>query len=1398
MKLEWLVLRALIALFVLFWPHSAYLQNSPNEPIFSSLIKLSEDEKQWLAQNQKIRIGGGKDWMPFDFFDDNDRYQGIANDFLDNISAISGLQFEVSKATWAENLQALERGEIHLLPAVYKNEERNTKFLFSSAYASTIDYFFIHQSINAKSLADLDSKTIAIPKDFASIALIRKQFPNINILEVDTLSSAIKAVEARQADILYDTYSVLKYKIALAGIDDIIPFRSIQDFSRQSLHFATTPENKHLISILNKSLDLIDNKQRQEILERWLVSDSKPNRVQLSDELLDWIGKNPVIRYGAERDWAPYDFINSEGLHDGLSKDYLDLISEHTGLSFIPVEGDWAQLIKEAKQEKIDLLPTLYKSPEREAFLDFSVPYQSMLDYFFVREDLSVKSIDDLAGKIVAIPVGFVLASKVAQNYPDIEILEVPSLTEAVQAVLEGKADLLADSYAVLNFYLRKNNITSIVPFQSLSVDVERELHMASIRSKPELTHIINEVLSQVDATELSKIKSKWLTYQNTVLASSVGLSTIEKNWVFNNPIVTIGSYSDFLPIEGQDNQGEIIGLSKDLISLAAQKVGLNITFKRVDNLDEALLLMEQGPIHAVSTSYPRIFDLSYARSIHSSPLVIITKQSNTAIQYVEQISDKRIAVVKGADYLATFVTENINYQYQFYESVESALMGVSLGEADLALAPLSHASYYIADLQLHNLKVTGTTDVNVEQLIAVSGRSYPLASILSKGLHAISPLEKQTILNRWVVPNVIEKIQYTLLIQIAIPLLLIILVIVIWNNRLKNEVKRRKEIQLQTKMLLNHVPQQILVTDLKGNVLSANQKALDDNQISADEAKNINVNNIYVNNSDRRRLFQQIKQQGDVEQLVLPVRWLTGEIHSMMLSITPTTYKRKPALLTIAVDMTERIQIESELKEAKRRADLANQSKSDFLANMSHEIRTPMNAIIGFTELLQQQINDPKLEGFVRTIKSAGHSLLTLINDILDLSKVEAGQIELFYSATDVHQLFEEISNVFLMKVKHKQIDLILRVDEAIPATLKLDKARLRQVLFNLVGNAVKFTDKGKVELIIRHRAAESGKSDAVDLFIDVVDTGIGIPKDDQILIFQNFYQHGGQSLSKYGGTGLGLTISQRLVELMGGKISLESELNKGSCFTVHLFDIEVSTEHTKPDVSKTVSYHSLDFDATNLLIVDDVEHNRDLIAEICQGTNISCMSAKNGREAIEIVKESKIDVILMDIRMPEMDGYEAAEIISQLKPDIPIIALTASVMRDDYERQRRKNFVAYLRKPVLQQELMNELSKYIGHRAIDTSSQKSVPINKGLSLKDSKLQSEYSLRFNQQCLRLQKTNAIKEIKEFGLSIKTWAEMNNEENLIAFADKLIDAANIFDIGAIKHLLHECELSFDD
>ncbi|MDF2591544.1 MAG: response regulator [Clostridia bacterium] len=385
------------------------------------------------------------------------------------------------------------------------------------------------------------------------------------------------------------------------------------------------------------------------------------------------------------------------------------------------------------------------------------------------------------------------------------------------------------------------------------------------------------------------------------------------------------------------------------------------------------------------------------------------------------------------------------------------------------------------------------------------------------------------------------------------------------------------------------------------------------------------------------------------------------------------------------------------EAKKARAAAESANKTKGYFLANMSHEIRTPMNAIIGIAEMLDtEEFSKDEQKRYNQIIIKSAESLLATINDILDLSKVEAGKMELDKGTIDLAQIIKDTLEVFEISTSNRSIILGCSIDQALPKYLQGDAVKIRQILVNLIGNSVKFTKEGKVDILLRYLGSKDGKN-AIE--ITVKDTGLGIPADKLDVIFDNFKQADSSTTRKYGGTGLGLSIVKSLIELMDGSIRVESELGEGSRFIISL-ELEDAAAALDILEESTVPRDS-DLSGLKLLIAEDNSINREIIGLYLKKLGCDYDIVENGRLAVESFEKGQYDMVLMDVQMPEMDGLEAARIIRNKERDtgskIPIIALTASAMVEDIDKCLAAGMDAHISKPLKVDKLREAIDKIL-----------------------------------------------------------------------------------------------------
>ncbi len=1502
--------------------------------IFS--LELTEEEKGWIQLNPEVTLGSDFAWAPYDFIDEQGVHSGISADIIRIIGQKTGIKFHLKSGIWDGVLNDMKTGGIDGLVCAVSTPDRENYLKFTTPYAEMpLAIIVQNDRKDIQSFADLSGKMVSVNKSSYVDEWLAKVHPEIKVMRTYSDVEAVNAVSFSKVDAYLGNIAVATYNIKNRYLTNLKIVAKVDGMETKT-SIAISNSQPVLFSIIQKALTEITPLQLKNIRDKWFLY-SQHNRVQLSPAEEEWIKLNPVVKVAGERDWAPFDFADKQNKYAGISNDYLQLLSEKTGLKFKVDIGTWDNNLEKISSGEIDLIPAAHKTAIREEYALFSKDYFESINYFFIRDDLKIKGINDLNGKILAIPKGYANIKTFNQQYPDVIIMETEDLTTAIEAVIEKRADFLYDNYAVLSYTLAESGINNIIPFKSSWKSGFQQLYMMTRKSAPHLLSIINKGFDAITFEEKRVIRNRWLsprTEQDSILERIVSLTSEESRWINSHPEIRFSGAPSWLPFSRFSEDILFTGIVSDYLGMIEKK--LPIDFKPVffKSWQKALGSLDENKIEVISA------DVNNRKLIHdyqpidyylSSPVVIVKKSGSRFVSEISGLNREKSVLPAGFGYSEEIIEKYPEHQFNLVNTAEEALEKVAVGEFEAALVSLPVASYLIKTKGLNNLAIVGKTSVEMKLTLFVRNDLSLLHGLLNRAVKLVAREYGDEIFSHWSNVEFATRIDYWLVGKVILVCFFVLAVIIYWNLRLFKEVKHRKAVEIhlknekdnfqflfdksadghliiqnnrivscngaalkilglhkkeqllnsiasdwspqyqpdgelslvkqervinrcikegscrfewlqlhatgmplwtdvvltaikhenqpavyvswrdiseqkaleeilkqneeQVQALIDSVPLIIIVTSQKGDILSANKKALEDYQVDEDKLHGLKIEDFYQDPSDRDKIKDLLLQQGCINQKILPIRQFSGEIRSMMLSIISINYKNEKAFLTISVDMTERVETERLLNEAKQHAEHANQAKSEFLANMSHEIRTPMNAIIGFTELLNEQVKEPRLRAFIKTIQSAGNTLLMLINDILDLSKIEAGKMLIHNKAINIRDLFKEVSDIFAINIQRKQIDFLLDIDKELPHSILIDATRLRQILFNLLGNAVKFTEQGHIKLSIEAVNVDEHLS-KVDLLIQVIDTGIGIAADQQKRIFNVFEQQSGQDVKKFGGTGLGLSITRRLVEMMGGDISTASQPGQGTTFTILLKKLDIASLQECAEI-KLVEQDSkeIEFEQATLLIVDDVEHNRDLIKYNFEETNIRVLQAENGEVAVNMCENEAIDVVLMDIRMPVMDGYEATRLIKLNQPELPIIALTASVMLDEFERSKREMFDDYLRKPVLLKDLFSVLSQFLKHSSTEVINN----VAKKIQLSDKTisslpeiqhlLESDITVQYQQAV----KNNSIEDIKCFATKVLALAEDFECAPLATYAAELLEKVQSFDIAGMQFLLSQFE-----
>ena len=718
-------------------------------------------------------------------------------------------------------------------------------------------------------------------------------------------------------------------------------------------------------------------------------------------------------------------------------------------------------------------------------------------------------------------------------------------------------------------------------------------------------------------------------------------LTTKERIWLADHRHIKIVAVDNCAPIQFYNIDDKYRGISADYVKQLAQKIGFKFTVLKTNSIAESLELIKEKKADVIAAVIPtperfKFMDFS-TPYLEMSPVIIVRKGENDNLT-LDNLNNHSVAIVENSA-TGEFIKFNYpNIDITYVQNTYAGLTLVSTGGVDAFVSNMMESSYYIQSEGVTNLKIAGKTDYVTRITFGVRKDYYMLASILNKGLETISERDRKQIISQWTSFNKTEMYGdefWIVLLIVSGAIVVIFIFIIIWNVSLKKQVIGR------TKELV-------------------------------------------IELAERQKAEKEITKYRD-------------HLEELVKKRTASLNESNEKLVT---EINERKKVEEALSDAKETAETANKAKSAFLANMSHEIRTPMNVILGFAQLLcrDQTLNIEQKKN-LETIDRSGKHLLKLIDQILEMSKIEAGKLALNEELFDLYLLVSDLEIMFNVRAFDEHVEFLVECDSKIPQFLKGDNGKIRQVLVNLLGNAAKYTKIGFIKLDVK-LVKES--EDFVEIKFIVEDTGPGIDKKEEVKLFNAFSQTS-TGIKEGKGTGLGLVISQKYINLMGSNIEFYNKNEKGAIF---YFNIKLKkTEEDEIAINEIIvpkKVKCLDVEnseKSKLFICEDEDENRELLENLLVTVGFDVETAKNGKECIKKLKKTKTDLLMLDLRMPIMNGYETIEKIrnDNILQKIPVFAITANVFDEDKEKVMNAGFDEFLGKPIDEDKLFRLIKQYL-----------------------------------------------------------------------------------------------------
>lgn len=1142
------------------------------------LAKLSQEQRLWLTENPVLRVSNEMDWPPFDF-NQKGIPMGLSIDLLEIISNRLGLTLQyVYGYSWNELQEMIKNKNLDVIHSLNRSRYREEYILFSGPYISNQTVLVTSDDdMVITAVEDLHNKKVAVIDGYNQKRILQKRYPSIQLISVDSPLAALKAVSSGHADATIRFNGVASYLIRnhmLTNLKFVNEF-DLDNDNLNDLFLGVRSDLPILQEILDLALQSITVEEMNQLKGKWFLRENNPLQkpIVFTKEERNWLDNTSEVTLGADFNWPPFDFIDDEGKHAGIAAEYVKIIRDRSGLS-IRIHSDvWANILPMMENDQLDGLICAVSTRDREKYLNFTKPYLSVPTAIITRkENETIYSPANLKGKIVSVNRGSYMHDWMKNRFPLVKLHLSSSNQESLEAVSYGTADAYVGNLAVADYIIRKKLLTNLKIVRKLD-DMVTDTAIAIEKDNTILFSIISKVLDSVTEKEKKQILDKWY---ETSTEKKVHLTNKERQWLNENPEISISGDPAWAPLSFINSKGKYSGIIPDFLKLIEQRSGITFSIHQADSWSTVLELFRDNTINlidGITRSRERKKLMNFSDVYISADIAFITRDDINFIKNFHDVSHKRVATVK--NYITqTYIEENHpSLQLRLHENAKEGLVALSNGETDVFIIDIPTFEYYAREGGLSNLRISGLTPYSFDLSIGVQKEDSELLSIINKAIALIDEKEKSTIYSNWVTLSE-PLIDYSAFAKVFIVVLFAFSIFGYWNRRLATEVNLRKKAEMQ--------------------------------------------------------------------------------------------------------------------------ALQASRAKSEFLANMSHEIRTPMNSVLGFAELLDNMITDKEQKNYLKSIRSGGKALLNIINDILDLSKIEAGKMHLQPEPMSLGHVFDEMNDLFNTRFSQKDIAFTVHLDPVFPAYIITDGVRLRQILINLLGNSLKFTEAGEVELTGSvDRLVE--EDNEIHFSINVRDTGIGISPENQETIFNKFEQTGGQNHNNFGGTGLGLSICKNLLAMMDGEIKVDSELGKGSEFILKFEHVSLGD---KPEVEdKFTRFNKFGFTGGTVVIADDIKDNRALFCGFFNDSSIHFLEAENGQDVLDLVESNSIDLIFLDLRMPVLNGYETISILKQNRSseNIPVVAFTASVMGDDLEKVKQYGFDGYLRKPAGQQDIYEMMAKFL-----------------------------------------------------------------------------------------------------
>ncbi|WP_163134273.1 response regulator [Agarivorans sp. Alg241-V36] len=1221
--------------------------------------KLTEQEKKWVAENKVII--GIDNWPPMLFMKEDGTIGGLAGAIINKIVNNTGLQLEIKQGDWTSNLEAFKRGEIDLLPDAYFEEERKAYGQFSTPFFLVRELFHVkHNNQHFASNKDLANATIALPQSYTSKKKLLRLYPNITLVETTDIYDSIERVLLGEVDALIDSELAIQH--ATSQLKDKDQLRVIDEdvFVPTSVHLLSTKSQPILGDILQKGLDSL----------------------KLRDIML------------TKSDWLNTEAAEIKESTSNTAPNYLRYLLIGLAVAivfFIIVSVISARILKVSDQELSKRFSS--NSFKRTVYLALGVLSVALVIIIAaVTRFAEQKTHQEMAYNLqtllnsthqrLSFWVGYELNNlqQVGRNEELVSLVEqLLVLPREKQALIEATTQSEIREF----FSVREGEPGSfgffIIAPDKISLSSSRDTNIGDIN-----------VIQQQRPELLAKVLQGESVFVPPI-RSDVFLGTASNSSINDKPPTMFFAS----PVIDSNNQ---------VIAIITKRINVNGVFSSILS---AGFIGHSGETYAIDKQGLLLSNVRFESQLRDIGLIEQNQDAALNLRIAApkvNLLKKPIPSTPKADWPLTTMAEAISNQtsgsnlqgYNDYRGVKVVGSWLWDDKLNMGLAAEMDVDESFALVRIFNYTSWSILFISLALLTGCTLFTLQVGRRANRALsRSRTELEK-------------EVKERTKDFKSA-------------KQRAENATLSLADQMKFQQLLMDSVPIPLFYKDAEGRFLGFNQAYEKTFNVVAKDLIGLKVSDLsYLSEEDRQMYHAEdtevIASQKTVKREI-QIPFADGELHDTLYWVTGfKDSKDQPGgLVGNFIDISSEKENARQLEIAVQTADEATRAKSDFLANMSHEIRTPMNAIIGMSYLAQQTDLNRKQSDYVTKIQNSAELLLRIINDILDFSKIEAGKLELEITPFNLNDSFDSLVQMISDKMQQKGLELLIDIDPSLPTELMGDSLRLGQVLINLTNNAMKFTDEG--EIIVKAKVLKQQQK-SISIEFSVKDSGIGMTPEQQSRLFKSFSQADASTTRKYGGTGLGLTISKTLTEMMGGDIWVESNYGEGSTF---FFTANFTIAEAGKAPLKASSESLLNLP---VLIVDDSVAAREILFTLCESLGFVPELAASGSEALEKIKhadqqKTPYQLIIADWKMPLMNGLELCSAIQQ---DSELSSQPKLVMVTAYDRDEMLNNAgdlvldSVITKPVSASTLLDTVMAVMG----DKTTSKILPSKDKLSTEE------------------------------------------------------------------------------